>query len=200
MDVATGWVEFVPVWGKGQTRVGGAVHQVRRQLPVPLRGLDADNGSEFLNQHLYGYCQREGITFTRCRAYHKNDQAHVEQKNGAVVRRLIGYDRYSSRAAYAQLGVVYQLVRRYGNFFQPVVKLVGKERVGSRVRKRYDVAQTPYQRLRASGVLGEEECQRLAREYEQLNPVWLRQQLEEALERLWALAERPGAASCRLAG
>ena len=103
VDIATTWVELEAVWGKGQQRVGSAIHYVRERLPVPLVGLDSDNGSEFINHRLYDWCQREGITFTRSRAYKKNDGAHVEQKNGAVVRRLVGYDRFASRPAFAQL-------------------------------------------------------------------------------------------------
>ncbi|MDP6348120.1 MAG: transposase, partial [Dehalococcoidia bacterium] len=120
VDVATGWVECQGVWGKGQERVGGAVHQIGQRLPFPFLGLDSDNGSEFINHHLYDYCQRKKITFTRSRPYKKNDSAHVEQKNWTVVRRLVGYDRYSSREALAQLNRVYELVRWYANFFQPV--------------------------------------------------------------------------------
>ena len=103
VDIATAWVELEAVWGKGQDRVGGAIHHVRERLPVPLVGLDSDNGSEFINHRLYTYCQRHGITFTRSRAWKKNDSAHVEQKNGAIVRQLIGYDRFASKAAYAHL-------------------------------------------------------------------------------------------------
>ena len=98
VDVASGWSECIGVWGKGQERVGGAVHRVRQRLPFSLLGLDSDNGSEFINQHLYNYCQRHGITFTRSRSYKKNDSCHVERKNWSVVRRLVGYDRYNSRA------------------------------------------------------------------------------------------------------
>lgn len=96
VDVATGWVEPVAVWGKGQSRVRGAVHDVRGQLPFPMRGLDSDNGREFINQSLYGYCKQWGITFTRARPYKKNDSCHVEQKNWSVIRRIIGYDRFST--------------------------------------------------------------------------------------------------------
>ena len=100
VDVASGWFECVPVWGKGQVRVRSAVHHIRQQLPFDLLGLDSDNGSEFINQCFYSYCQKEKITFTRSRSYKKNDSCHVEQKNGNVIRRLVGYDRYSSQAAY----------------------------------------------------------------------------------------------------
>jgi hypothetical protein len=111
VDVATGWVEVQGVWGKGQERVGNAIHTIRQRLPFPLLGLDSDNGSEFINHRLHTYCLREKITFTRSRPYKKNDSAHVEQKNGSVVRRLIGYDRYTSREALSQLNRVYHTVR-----------------------------------------------------------------------------------------
>jgi hypothetical protein len=191
VDVASGWSECMGVWGKGQERVGAAVHQVRQRLSFPLLGLDSDNGSEFINQHLYTYCRREGITFTRSRPYKKNDSCHVEQKNWSVVRRVVGYDRYSSRAALEALNHVYGLLRLYVNFFQPVMKLVGKTRHGAKVHKVYDKAQTPYQRLLEAGVLTEAKRQELAATYHGLNPVVLLKQINENLERLWTLAERP---------
>ena len=182
------------VWGKGQERVGGAVHRVRQRLPFPLLGLDSDNGSEFINQHLYNYCRKEGITFTRSRSYKKNPSkkdCYVEQKNWSVVRRLIGYDRYNSRAALEALNRVYVLTRLYVNFFQPVMKLVRKTRHGAKVRKVYDTAQTPYQRLLKTGVLTEAKRQELAATYYHLNPVTLLRQINENLERLWDMAEHP---------
>jgi hypothetical protein len=191
VDVASGWSECVGVWGKGQERVGGAVHRVRQRLPFPLLGLDSDNGSEFINQHLYSYCQREGIIFTRSRSYKKNDSCHVEQKNWSVVRRLVGYDRYSSRAALETLNRVYDLLRFYINFFQPVMKLVTKTRHGAKVHKVYDTARTPYQRLLEAGVLAEAKQQELAATYYGLNPILLLRQINENLERLWTLAEHP---------
>jgi hypothetical protein len=191
VDVATSWVEPQAVWGKGQLRVGTAIPHVRQRLPMRLRGLDSDNGSEFINHDLYAWCQREGVTFTRSRPYQKNDSAHVEQKNGAIVRPLIGYDRYASRAAYAQLTRAYELARLHINFFQPVQKLVTKERRGPRVHRVYDRAQTPYQRLGATGVLSAPRRQELEVLYQRLNPLHLRRALETALERLWPLAVPP---------
>ena len=117
VDVATGWVEMDVVWGKTQERVGAAIRRVHRRLPVPLLGLDSDNGTEFINHGLYRYCEEHGITFTRSRPYRKNDSAHVEQKNGAVVRRLTGHARYSPSAAFKQLKQVYSLARLHVNFF-----------------------------------------------------------------------------------
>ena len=191
VDIATGWSECVGVWGKGQERVGGAIHRVRQRLPFPFLGLDSDNGSEFINHHLYNYCQRQGITFTRSRSYKKNDSCHVEQKNWSVVRRLVGYDRYSSRTALEVLNRVYNLTRLYVNFFQPVMKLVSKTRHGAKVHKVYDTAQTPYQRLLKAGVLTEAKRQELAATYHSLNPVLLLRQINENLENLWNLAEHP---------
>jgi len=191
VDVATGWSECIGVWGKGQERVGGAVHRLRQRLPFPLLGLDSDNGSEFINQHLYNYCHQHGITFTRSRPYKKNDSCHVEQKNWSVVRRLVGYDRYNSRAALEALNRIYNLTRLYVNFFQPVMKLVEKTRHGAKVHKVYETAQTPYQRLLKSGVLREAKQQELAAMYYGLNPVSLLKQINENLECLWKLAERP---------
>jgi hypothetical protein len=190
VDVATGWCEPVVVWGKGQDRVGGAIYDVRKRLPIPMLGLDSDNGSEFINQSLYDYCRRNGITFTRSRSYKKNDSCHVEQKNWAVVRRVIGYDRFSSKAAFKALDGVYTLLRLYINFFQPVLKLVKKSRNGARIHKVYDTAQTPYQRLLMSGVLTEDKKRELANIYGALNPVTLLKQIRQSVEHLWALAER----------
>ena len=191
VDVASGWSECIGVWGKRQERVGGAVHKVRQRLPFLLLGFDSDNGSEFINQHLYNYCQRAKITFTRSRSYKKNDSCHVEQKNWSVIRRLIGYDRYNSRAALEALNGVYDLTRLYVNFFQPVMKLVNKTRHGAKVHKVYDTAQTPYQRLLKAGVLTEATQQELAATYYRLNPVSLLKQINENLEALWDLAEHP---------
>jgi hypothetical protein len=191
VDVASGWSECVPVWGKGQQRVCSAVHRVRQRLPFALLGVDSDNGSEFINQCFYAYCCQERITFTRSRAYKKNDSCHVEQKNGNVVRRLVGYDRYTSRAAYQCLARIYDGVRLYMNFFQPTMKLVSKTRHGAKVNKFYDTARTPYQRLLEAGMLTIANQQELAATYHGLNPVLLLKQLNSNLEQLWRLAQRP---------
>jgi len=191
VDVSSGWTECLPVWGKGQQRVRTALHRIRLQLPFSLLGVDSDNGSEFINQCFYSYCDREKITFTRSRAYKKNDSCHVEQKNWSVVRRLVGYDRYSSQDAYRCMERVYRLVRLYTNFFQPTMKLWSKTRNGARVHKVYEEAQTPYQRLLQSGVLTEEKKADLASTYTGLNPVDLKSKIDATLEQLWRLADHP---------
>ena len=189
VDIATGWVHCRPVWGKGQERVGAAVHEMARALPFPLRDLHADNGGEFINHHLFAYCQQKGIHFNRSRPYKKNDNAHVEQKNWAAVRRLVGYDRYSTRPAFQHLQEVHRLAGLLHNFFLPTMKIQHKSRHGARVRKVYDTARTPYQRLLALNVLSQEQTDNLQRLYRSLNPVSLRNRLDKALEALWDSAD-----------
>jgi hypothetical protein len=188
VDTVIGWTELEAVWGKGEDRVGGAIDRARRRFPCPLRGINSDNGGEFINYPLYHYCKRHAITLTRSRPYKKNDQARVEQKNWSVVRRLVGYDRYATEAAFQALEDLYTLVRLHVNFFQPICKLVSSHRDGAKVHKQFDRAQTPYQRLLASSALSPE--QRLAFQtiYKSLNPLQLCSQIEQAQQVLWKLA------------
>ncbi len=187
-DVATGWTECVAVAGKSQNAVFAALKKVRDRMPFPLLGLDSDNGSEFLNDQLVRYCQDEKLTFTRCRPYQKNDQAHVEQKNWSVVRQLIGYDRYEGTAALAQMERIYEeVVRVYVNGYQPVMKLTGKERVGPKVRKRYDEPKTPYRRALEAGVILPEAQAQFEKQMQAQGPMALRKRLEVELDRLWSL-------------
>jgi hypothetical protein len=190
VDIATGWTECTGVLGKGQDRVGAAIHHLRTRLPFPLLGLDSDNGSEFINQHLYTWCQREGIAFTRSRTYKKNDSCHVEQKNGALVRRVIGYQRYSSKKALEMLNRTYSLLRLYTNFFQPSMKLINKHRHGAKVYKTYDEAQTPCYRLLKSGILSRTEEKELMDAFQSLSPVKLLKQINDNLKLLWAMADK----------
>jgi hypothetical protein len=193
VDVATGWSEFIGVWGKGQQRVGTAIHNVQQRLPFKLLGLDSDNGSEFINQDLARWCHHEGITFTRSRPYKKNDNCFVEQKNGAIVRRVIGRDRYRSKQSYETLNRIYYLLRLYVNFFQPAMKLVSKTRHGAKVYRVYDTALTPYQRVLKSGVIEEASKVQINSIYAHLNPVRLLKQINDNVEHLWQLRDRhPG--------
>ncbi len=190
VDVATGWTELEPVWGTGMTRVGAGVHEAARRLPVSLRELHSDNGGEFINHALYDWCRRRGVRFTRGRGYKKNDQAYVEQRNWLAVRRGVGYDRYSSKAALSALGRLYALTRLQLNFLRPVRKLVGKQRVGSRVRKAYDAPRTPYQRLLESGALPGSVAKSLEEQFLAINPAELQRKTELALRAVWAGTER----------
>jgi hypothetical protein len=190
VDVATGWVECLAVDGTRQRYVARALYRIQQRLPFPLRSVHSDNGTEFLNHELLAFCRQEDLQFTRGRPYRKNDQAWVEQKNWSVVRRLVGYDRYSSAEALQRLELAYELVRSYVNLFQPVRKLVSKERVGARVTKRYDAAATPFQRVLASGQFRADQYDHWERRRRQINPYRLRHQIEEALIQLHAHRER----------
>lgn len=190
VDVATGWTEVQPVWGIGMSRVGGGVEEVSRRLPVALRELHTDNGGEFINHGLRDWCRRRGVRFTRGRGYKKNDQAYVEQRNWLAVRRRVGHDRYSSKAALAALGRLYSLSRLQLNFLRPVRKLVGKDRCGARTRKVYGTPKTPYQRLVESGVLTEAAQTQLEEQSLAINPAELQRRIELALRAVWACTER----------
>jgi hypothetical protein len=185
VDVASGWIELEPIWGVGAVRVGAAVQHIHQRLPVPLREWHTDNGSEFLNRGLLGYCRRHHIRVTRGRQYRKNDQAWVELRNWLAVRRLVGRDRYSSHVAFGLLKHLYELLRVQLNFFRPFRKLLSTRRVGSKRVRRYDRAQTPYQRLLAAGALPAGHRQTLADQFLAVDPATLATQIGDTLDRLW---------------
>ena len=191
VDVATSWTVLEAVWGKGQQRVGSGIHRGRLRLPFSLTELHTDNGGEFINHGLVGWCRREGIKLSRGRPYRKNDQAFAEQRNWIAVRRVVGYGRYSSREALAKMEQLYTLLEVDLNLFQPVQKLTGKSRSGARVTRHYDRPQTPFQRAIAGGVLDEPTTTRLQRQFEATNPVALRHRIEMTLVELWKLTESP---------
>ena len=191
-DISTGWTECLALLRRSEADVAAAIHGVRPTLPFPLLGLDTDNGGEFINYELLRYCEKEKITFTRSRAYHKNDQAHVEEKNGSVVRRLVGYDRYEGMKAWRALTELYEALRLYVNFFQPSMKLLSKEKTGGRTTKRYDTARTPYQRVLDSSAVGEVQKSNLGAFYARLDPVGLLGQLERLQDQFWAYAHQRG--------
>lgn len=191
-DILTAWTEFLPVLYKNEANVLEALQVARDLLPFPLKGLDTDNGSEFINNALLSFCQKESITFTRSRPYKKNDQAHVEEKNGSIVRRMIGYDRYEGARSYTALAAVYEKLRLYVNFFQPSMKLVSKVRDGAKVRKKYDKAQTPYQRVLASASVDERTKESLREQMEHLDPILLFRQVEGLQEIFWKHAWKRG--------
>jgi hypothetical protein len=188
-DIATQWTECLALRNRSQMAVSEAIAAARKQLPFALLGLDSDNGAEFINHTLLRYCQEEKITFTRCRPYKKNDQCHVEQKNWSIVREHVGYDRLETEQEWCLLRALYTSLRLYVNFFQPCLKLVYKERSGAKVKKRYDKAQTPYQRLVAGGLLTNDQALALKEQYESINPAQLWRLLGKAKERLWQTAK-----------
>lgn len=183
-DIATTWTETEAVRNKAQAWVFEALKNLRKNLPFPLLGLDSDNGSEFINKHLLAYCQHEKLSFTRSRPYRKNDNCFVEQKNYSVVRRAVGYQRYDTEAQLQLLNELYATLRLYTNFFQPTMKLQFKQRVGSKVTKRYDRAQTPYQRVLAAPQIAKAKQELLRAKYETLNPAALKRKITRLQARL----------------
>lgn len=184
-DICTGWTEPFALLRRSQEAVCSAIDAMRPGLPFSLLGIDSDNGGEFINDLLYRYCLNEHITFTRSRPFQKNDQAHVEQKNWSVVRHLIGYDRLDSEEQYALLTSIYQDWRLYVNFFQPVLKLLHKERIGNKVIRKYDTARTPYQRVLERTEVPLTRKAHLLNLYLPLNPVELRQRIDQKVLQLW---------------
>jgi hypothetical protein len=190
-DIHTTWTETRAVMGKGQTGIVAALEDMRQGLPFTLLGIDSDNGSEFLNHHLVGYCRTRQIQFTRGRPYKKDDNAHIEQKNWTHVRRLIGWDRYDSAAAVGLLNDLYRReLRQMMNLFQPSVKLLRKERVGSRLKRVYDAPQTPLDRLRAGKEYDRARVNELIRLRVTTDPFELAKTIEKKLDRIAALARR----------
>lgn len=190
-DIHTTWTETRAVLGKGQAGVQRALDEMRQALPFPLQGIDSDNGSEFINDHLYRYCQAQQIQFTRGRPYKKDDNAHIEQKNWTHVRRLLGYLRYDSTAARQAINDLYQNeLRLFQNLFLPSVKLERKVRVGSRLRRRYQAPQTPFQRLAAcpNSLLYPHRFAQLKRLHDTLDPFALSQTIQSKLEHIFQLS------------
>jgi len=190
-DIHTTWTETCAVLGKSQHAVGQALEQLRQALPFALRGIDSDNGSEFINDHLYRWCRSQQIQFTRSRPYKKDDNAHIEQKNWTHVRRLLGYLRYDSPTVLEAINDLYRNeLRLFKNLCLPSVKLQKKIRVGSRLRRRYDPPQTPLQRLRtcADSQVDSQRREELERLHDRLDPFALSQKIQSKLDRIFRLA------------
>jgi transposase InsO family protein len=182
-DLCTGWSERVPVMGRNQEPVLEAMQRIRQQLPFPLLGIHPDNGAEFINRRLINWCRDEGIQISRSRPFHKNDNAHIEQKNWTLVRRLIGYQRLDTTWQLNWLDEFYtELLRPYNNCFQPVMKLVGKEhRADGRPRRRYDTPTTPLERVLASGSADLARVRPLVELYRSVSPLTLKRQIDRRL-------------------
>ena len=179
-DIASGWTEAVAMIVREQTLVIESVGDVRRKLPFGMRGLDVDNDSAFINDTLVGYCRDNKIELTRCRAYKKNDQAWIEQKNGAVVRRMVGYGRLEGAQSAAVLNQLFASARLFVNFFQPSFKLISKTRDGAKVTKKYHLPATPCERLLAHEDVSDECKEQLRRTLASLDPVRLLSEIREA--------------------
>ena len=188
-DVASGWTECVALVVRDASLVTEALTKLRKTMPFRLRGFDTDNGSEFINEIVVAYCHANAIEFTRSRPYQKNDQAWVEQKNGSVVRRLVGYRRFEGLAAVGVLVRLYDAARLFVNFFQPSFKLMSKNRVGAKVTKHYDAPATPCARLLASPAIPEETKDKLRTVAASLDPLRLLEQIRTMQRHLVELAD-----------
>jgi hypothetical protein len=190
-DIATGWTECAPLLVREQKLLTEVLSEMRQRMPFPLLGFDTDNDSVFMNETVKNYCAEAGLVFTRCRPYRKNDQAWVEQKNGAVVRHAVGYRRYEGLEAAAALARLYTALRLFVNFFQPSFKLAAKNRDGAKVKKTYLSPATPCQRLLADTRTSEDVRRQVAATYTTLDPVRLLQTIREVQQELVAIADRP---------
>ncbi len=188
-DIATGWTECAPLLVREQTLLVAVLSELRKLMPFPLLGFDSDNDSVFINETVRDYCAATGVTFTRCRPYRKNDQAWVEQKNGSVVRRLVGYRRFEGLEAARVLAELYATSRLFVNFFQPSFKLAEKQRDGAKVYKRYHAPATPYQRLLDEPRTSEQTRQQLRATAARLDPVRLLRDIRAAQQKLVVLAD-----------
>jgi hypothetical protein len=190
VDIATTWTEQRAVWGKGETGVVNQIKDIEKALPFPLLGFDSDNGSEFLNYHLFQhFAQRKlPVQFTRSRAYHKDDNAHIEQKNWTHVRQWLGYRRLDNPLIVPLLNDLYRREwRSFHNFFCPSVKLREKQRIGSKSIKRYDSPKTPHQRVFESPHISQKMKNAMTKYLETLNPFLLKKTIEEKLKKIFSL-------------
>jgi hypothetical protein len=187
-DVFSQWTENRAIWNKGAQDVVARVREVEAELPFAIRSFDVDNGAEFLNHHLWRYFldRPEPVGFARSRPYHKDDQAHVEQKNWTHVRQLLGYDRFEDPQLVETINDLYRTAwDPFHNFFCPSMKLQAKCRIKSRIVKRHDAPQTPYQRLLAAPQLPETKKQELRKHFEQLNPFVLKKEIDRKLKMIF---------------
>ena len=187
VDIATGWVELEASMGKGELATVTGLRRAQQRFPFTIRGIDSDNGSEYINDHLRRYCQRSNLTFTRSRPYKKNDNAHVEQKNWEAVRKMVGYARLDTAEQLQILQALYcGSLRLYLNYFQPTRKRQTKlvDTATGKTSKRYFEAKTPYQRVMEHPSTSQAKRKLLTSQYNQLNPVKLLAELRTLIDRL----------------
>jgi hypothetical protein len=190
VDIASGWWEGVAIARRSQQATEQGVEQIRQRAPFRIKELHPDNDSGLLNELLWRFCRHWRIRLSRSRPYRKNDNAWVEQKNWTHVRKVVGYGRYDSPAELELINQIYEVSRLFQNFFQPVIKLQCKQRMGGRIQRWYDLPQTPYERLTASGQLKKHALRQLRAVYESLNPAELHRRLMALREQLFDLADR----------
>lgn len=195
VDIATEWTEQGAAWGKGEIGVLAALKDIESRIPFPVLGFDADNGGEFINHHLMRHFadRVKPVQFTRSRPYHKDDNAHVEQKNWTHVRQWFGYYRLDKRKIVDMMNNLYRTEwRLYHNFFQPSTKLIEKKVVASKVIKRYDTPKTPYERVMESKHVNQSVKHYLKEQFETLNPFQLRKSIEAKMKKIFEALKGSG--------
>lgn len=181
-DIATGWIQTRAVWGKGQSGVFEALKTIQSSLPFKILGFDSDNGNEFLNNYLVAYFTKHKVQFTRSREYHKNDNAHIEQKNWTHIRQYLGYHRFDNPQILPLLNKLYcNEWHLFFNFFVPSAKLISKHREGSTTIKKHDSPKTPFQRLVDSREIKSNVKKQLYSVYNSLNPFFLQNSIKEQI-------------------
>lgn len=191
LEISTGWWEGEVVMGRAQIRIFNALKEIRERSPFTWLGIDSDNDNAFINDQLYKYSQDQHLEFTRSRPYRKNDNAYIEQKNFTHIRKPLGYLRYDTPEELAVIQDLYRHeLRLYKNFFQPVMKLVRKDRIGGHLKRVYDTPKTPYQRLMESNQIAPQMAEQLKQLYLSLNPADLKRQIDKKLSRLFDLYQR----------
>jgi len=190
-DIFSSWWEGEAVMGKGQQRALLALDKIRKRMPFAWKEFHPDNGTNLLNFAVYAYAEKEGLEYSRSRPYHKNDNCFIEQKNSTHIRQVIGYLRYDTWEELDCLNDLYQNeLRLYKNFFQPVIKLISKERIGGHIKRKYDKAKTPYRRLIESDQISKEEKEALTATYHSLNPAELKRIIDKKLNNLYEIHKK----------
>jgi len=184
-DVAVLWVTFSAQWNKGQEQTQQSLARIQKKVPFKILGMHPDTGSEFINYFVKGWCDDENIELTRSRPYHKNDNAYVEQKNGHVIRRFLGYARIDNKKVISIMNEMYDKLELYINHFVPSRKCIEKVRVGSKYKRKYDKAKTPYRRVLEHPAIEENVKQKLQKEHKKLNPLILKGEVDKLITKVF---------------
>jgi len=190
-DIFSSWWEGEAVMGKGQAGALSGLDDCRKRMPFAWKEFHLDNGTNLLNFAVYAYAEKEGLKYSRSRPYHKNDNCFIEQKNSTHIRQVIGYLRYDTEEEKDCLNNLYQNeLRLYKNFFQPVIKLESKERIGGKIKRKYSQAKTPYHRLIESDQISQKEKEELTAIYQSLNPAQLKRSIDKKLDNLYRIYQK----------
>jgi hypothetical protein len=185
VDIKSGWTDMVCIKNKAQIWTFDALMEIKNRLPFPLKGIDSDNGSEFINHHLYNYCLDKDICFTRTRSSWKNDNCYVEEKNNTAIRGYVGYLRYDTPEQLKLVNELYSNLRLLWNYFQPLMKLKSKNRIGSKIIKKYDDPKTPFERIVEFKDTDKDIKENLNEIFKNLNPFGLKRNIDRIQNKIF---------------